>query len=88
MHDHRDADPPANERLALQTALSARGFDSSALDGLMGPATQRGLRQYQRSLGLTSDRGTAAAPAAARGRRALKKQFKTNKVHVYHHRSF
>jgi lytic murein transglycosylase len=41
--------------LALQTALSARGFDSGTPDGVMGPATQRGVRHYQRSLGLAAD---------------------------------
>nr|WP_029528454.1 lytic murein transglycosylase [Polaromonas glacialis] len=41
--------------LALQTALSARGFDSGPPDGVMGPATQRGVRHYQRSLGLPAD---------------------------------
>jgi len=44
-----------SELLALQTALSARGFDSGAPDGTMGPATQRGVRHYQRSLGLPAD---------------------------------
>ena len=32
-----------SELLALQTALNARGFDSGAPDGTMGPATQPGL---------------------------------------------
>lgn len=41
--------------LALQTALNARGFDSGTPDGMVGPATQRGVRQYQRSLGLPAD---------------------------------
>ena len=41
--------------LALQTALNARGFDSGTPDGMMGPATQRGIRQYQGSLGLPAD---------------------------------
>jgi membrane-bound lytic murein transglycosylase B len=41
--------------LALQMALSARGFDSGTPDGVMGPATQRGVRHYQRSLGLPAD---------------------------------
>jgi membrane-bound lytic murein transglycosylase B len=41
--------------LALQTALSARGFDSGTPDGAMGPATQRGIRHYQCSLGLAAD---------------------------------
>ncbi|WP_029528294.1 lytic murein transglycosylase [Polaromonas glacialis] len=44
-----------SELLALQTALNARGFDSGAPDGTMGPATGRGVRQYQRSLGLPAD---------------------------------
>lgn len=41
--------------LALQAALNARGFDSGTPDGVVGPATQRGVRQYQRSLGLAAD---------------------------------
>ena len=44
-----------SQLLALQTALNARGFDSGTPDGTMGPATQRGVRQYQRSLGLPAD---------------------------------
>lgn len=44
-----------SQLLALQTALNARGFDSGTPDGMMGPATQRGVRQYQRSLGLAAD---------------------------------
>jgi len=44
-----------SELLALQTALNARGFGSGTPDGTMGPATQRGVRQYQRSLGLRAD---------------------------------
>jgi len=44
-----------DQMLALQTALNARGFDSGAPDGMMGPATQRGIRRYQRSLGLPAD---------------------------------
>lgn len=41
--------------LALQDGLNARGFDSGAPDGLMGPATREGLKRYQRSLGLPAD---------------------------------
>ena len=41
--------------MALQTALNALGFDSGAPDGMMGPATQRGVRAYQRSMGLPAD---------------------------------
>ena len=44
-----------SQLLALQTALNARGFDSGTPDGMAGPATQRGIRQYQRSLGLPAD---------------------------------
>lgn len=41
--------------LALQTALNAKGFDSGTPDGMLGPATQRGVRQYQASRGLPAD---------------------------------
>ncbi|MBU0589223.1 MAG: lytic murein transglycosylase [Gammaproteobacteria bacterium] len=44
-----------SQMLALQTALNARGFDSGPPDGMMGPATRRGVRQYQHSLGLHED---------------------------------
>lgn len=44
-----------SQLLGLQTALNARGFDSGKPDGMMGPATQRGLRAYQRSVGLPAD---------------------------------
>ena len=43
------------QMLALQTALNTAGFDSGKPDGMMGPATQRGIRRYQRSLGLPAD---------------------------------
>ena len=51
-------DMPALARsqlLALQTALNARGFNSGTPDGVMGPATRDGIRNYQRSLGLPAD---------------------------------
>jgi lytic murein transglycosylase len=44
-----------SQLLALQTALNARGLDSGTPDGTMGPATQRAVRRYQRSLGLPAD---------------------------------
>ena len=44
-----------SQLLALQTALNAHGFDSGTPDGTMGPAAQRGIRLYQRSLGLRAD---------------------------------
>ncbi|MET1114528.1 MAG: lytic murein transglycosylase [Comamonas sp.] len=40
---------------ALQAALNARGFDTGTPDGTMGPATRRGVRQYQQSQGLPAD---------------------------------
>ena len=45
----------SSQLMVLQTALNARGFDSGTPDGAMGPATRRGIRQYQRSLGLPAD---------------------------------
>ncbi|MDW5444993.1 lytic murein transglycosylase [Polaromonas sp. SM01] len=44
-----------SQLLALQTALNARGFDSGTPDGMMGPATQSGIRRYQGSVGLPAD---------------------------------
>ncbi len=41
--------------LVLQAALNERGFDSGRPDGMMGPATQRGVRRCQLSLGLPPD---------------------------------
>ncbi len=40
---------------AMQSALNQRGFDSGGADGILGPATRRGIRAYQRSLGLPAD---------------------------------
>ena len=52
----RDVQPLSRSQvLALQTALNARGFNSGTPDGMVGPATQRGVRQYQRSQGLPAD---------------------------------
>lgn len=52
----RDLQPlTRSQLLALQTALNSRGFDSGAPDGTMGPATRRGIRLYQRSMGLPAD---------------------------------
>ncbi|MEO7185596.1 MAG: lytic murein transglycosylase [Rhodoferax sp.] len=41
--------------LALQTALNAHGFSTGTPDGIIGPATQRGVRQYQINLGFPAD---------------------------------
>jgi len=52
----RDVPPlTRSQLLALQTALNARGFDTGIPDGVLGPATQNGVRQFQRSLGLPAD---------------------------------
>ena len=40
---------------AMQTALNQRGFSTGSADGVMGPATRVGLRQYQQSQGLIAD---------------------------------
>ena len=40
---------------ALQTALNQRGFNTGTADGILGPATREGVRNYQRSLGLPPD---------------------------------
>lgn len=40
---------------ALQEALNQRGFSAGTADGVMGPATRAGLRQYQQSQGLVAD---------------------------------
>ncbi len=39
----------------MQQALNARGFDVGTADGIMGPNTRRGLRAYQRSIGVAPD---------------------------------
>jgi membrane-bound lytic murein transglycosylase B len=53
--------PPANERFtreqlaALQTLLNDRGFDSGEVDGRLGPATQRAIKEFQRSQNQPAD---------------------------------
>ena len=43
------------QTVALQQALSLKGFSSGEPDGLVGPATRAAVRDYQRSLGLAAD---------------------------------
>ncbi|WP_213956611.1 MULTISPECIES: lytic murein transglycosylase [unclassified Variovorax] len=50
-----------SEMTELQTALNQRGFASGTPDGVMGPATRAGLRDYQRSVGLPADGYPTAA---------------------------
>ncbi len=52
----RDAQPLSRSQVRdLQRALNERGFDVGEPDGVMGPNTRRGLREYQRSIGETPD---------------------------------
>src|SRR5262249_41244781 len=52
----RDLAPLARSQVrALQEALNQHGFDCGAPDGLVGPATRRALRDWQRSVGLPAD---------------------------------
>ena len=44
-----------SQLLAMQTVLNTLGFDSGTPDGMMGPATRRGIRKYQSSLGMPAD---------------------------------
>lgn len=53
--------PPDHEPLSLDTVeqmqkeLNERGFDAGPEDGVMGPATRSGLREFQQSEGLRAD---------------------------------
>ncbi|WP_238984454.1 lytic murein transglycosylase [Billgrantia kenyensis] len=52
----RDVEPLSRSQVReMQQALNQRGFDVGAPDGIMGPNTRRGLREYQRSIGVTPD---------------------------------
>ncbi|SDE12364.1 lytic murein transglycosylase [Paracidovorax valerianellae] len=52
----RDLQPLSRSQVKdLQTALNARGFSTGTPDGVMGPATRAGLRQYQQSIGAVAD---------------------------------
>jgi lytic murein transglycosylase len=44
-----------SEVLSLQSALNRQGFAAGQPDGLVGPATRRALRDWQRSVGLPAD---------------------------------
>ncbi|GKT21553.1 lytic murein transglycosylase [Acidovorax sp. SUPP3334] len=52
----RDLQPLSRSQVKdLQTALNQRGFATGTPDGVMGPATRGGLRQYQQSIGAIAD---------------------------------
>lgn len=40
---------------AVQRALNERGYESGAVDGQLGPATRRAIRDFQRARGLPAD---------------------------------
>ncbi len=44
-----------SEVRAMQEALNAKGFDTGTPDGVAGPATRIGLREFQKSVGLPAD---------------------------------
>ncbi|MBO9475404.1 lytic murein transglycosylase [Shimia sp. R10_1] len=41
-----------DDRIALQTRLTARGFDTGGADGVLGPKSRKAISDYQRSIGL------------------------------------
>jgi N-acetylmuramoyl-L-alanine amidase len=52
----------------LQRKLGALGFDAGRVDGILGPATERALKDFQRNAGLTSDGVCGPDVIAALGR--------------------
>lgn len=42
-----------DDRIALQSGLTARGFDTGGVDGVIGPGTKQAIEAYQASRGLT-----------------------------------
>ncbi|WP_417667726.1 lytic murein transglycosylase [Roseibium sp.] len=54
-----------SETAELQAELNRRGYDVGTPDGLIGPATRRGIRAYQRARGITPD-GYASVVLLAR----------------------
>jgi len=43
------------EKLALQNALAARGYDPGPADGVVGSRTRAALRAWQKAVGLPAD---------------------------------
>ena len=41
-----------DDRIALQTRLTARGFDTDGTDGVIGPNSRKAISAYQASVGL------------------------------------
>jgi membrane-bound lytic murein transglycosylase B len=44
-----------NHIIALQQSLNARGIDVGGADGILGPATREGIRQFQLSQDMVAD---------------------------------
>jgi len=44
-----------SERIALQTALRALGYDAGDIDGVLGRKVRAALRRYQKDHGLPAD---------------------------------
>jgi membrane-bound lytic murein transglycosylase B len=55
------------ERVALQTGLTAAGFDTKGADGKIGPNTQSALRGFQKAKGLVPDGYASQAVLQALG---------------------
>lgn len=52
----RELEPLSRSEVkALQEALNAKGYETGTPDGVAGPATRVGLREYQKSVGLPAD---------------------------------
>ncbi|MPM32978.1 hypothetical protein SDC9_79545 [bioreactor metagenome] len=52
----RDLEPLSRSEVrALQEALNSKGLDTGAPDGVAGPATRKGLREFQKTVGLPAD---------------------------------
>ena len=50
-----DAPVSFEEKKAMQRALTAQGFDTKGVDGMIGPATRKAIRDWQSSRGLPAD---------------------------------
>lgn len=50
-----DAPLSRDDRMDLQRLLTARGYDTGGVDGIIGPMTRAGIRRFQEELGLPRD---------------------------------
>jgi lytic murein transglycosylase len=56
-----DAPLTRSDRIEIQTLLNARGCDAGEPDGLVGPATRRAIRCFQKAIGAVPDGYPTAA---------------------------